>query len=346
MKSLTQLQISTICEKLATNISGILNYFNIEYLQYPNRYSFCCPIHGGDNKEGCSIFTDGDSFAGNWKCWTKQCEEKYANNIFGFIRGALSYKHSKNINLHETYKFCLEFLKINENDVICSRINDNKDIRLLDIFLQKSKTTNNSQLTREQIRSKLDIPGKYYLQRGFSKEILDEFDVGLCLEYNKPMYNRVVVPIYDQDYNYVGCVGRTMSEYLKPKWLHSKGFKKEYLYGYNIAKNYITKDTIFILEGQGDVWRMHEAGYKNSVSIFGASLTDEQLIILEESGALNLVILTDYDEAGHKAAEQIIKKCGRRFNYFRPNISKKDIGEMEVQQLKLELEPQLKEVGL
>ena len=90
---------------------------------------------------------------------------------------------------------------------------------------------------------------------------------------------------------------------------------------------------------------MYEAGYKNSVSIFGSSLTDEQLIILEESGILNLIILTDFDEAGKKAVEQIKRKCGRRFNYFRPHISKKDIGEMSIEQLKLELEPQLREVG-
>ena len=87
---------------------------------------------------------------------------------------------------------------------------------------------------------------------------------------------------------------------------------------------------------------MHEAGYSNSVSIFGASLTDEQLILLEEIGVMNVIILTDYDDAGNKAAQQIIKKCGRRFNYLRPEISSKDVGDMTIEQIKEELYPQLK----
>ncbi len=54
---------------------------------------------------------------------------------------------------------------------------------------------------------------------------------------------------------------------------------------------------------------------------------------MESSGALNLVKLTDYDEAGKNAAEKIIKKCGRRFNYIRPKLeewfNKNDIPEKE-----------------
>jgi DNA primase len=86
---------------------------------------------------------------------------------------------------------------------------------------------------------------------------------------------------------------------------------------------------------------MHEAGYKNCVGIFGSSINDEQLLLLEQSGALNLIILTDSDDAGNKAHLQIMKKCGRRFNYHRPEISTKDVGEMPIEQLQTELFPQL-----
>ena len=76
---------------------------------------------------------------------------------------------------------------------------------------------------------------------------------------------------------------------------------------------------MILVEGQGDVWRMHEADYKNCVGIFGSSINDDQLLLLEQSGALNIVILTDFDTAGQKAAQQIIKKCGRRFIGFETN---------------------------
>ena len=87
---------------------------------------------------------------------------------------------------------------------------------------------------------------------------------------------------------------------------------------------------------------MHEAGLNNCVGIFGSSLNDDQLFLLEKSGALNLIILTDSDEAGNKAYDKILKLCGRRFNYYRPVISHKDVGDMTVEQIKQELYPQIK----
>ena len=62
------------------------------------------------------------------------------------------------------------------------------------------------------------------------------------------MYNRSVVPVYNSGYKYVGCVGRAVDENFKPKWLHSKGFKKHHLYGYNIAKNFIKNNSLFLLQ--------------------------------------------------------------------------------------------------
>jgi 5S rRNA maturation endonuclease (ribonuclease M5) len=246
----------------------------------------------------------------------------------------------RNATLTETYDFCVSVIGKTPDEIPEKNITS-AELRLIDIFLKKS-TKSESTLTREQIRSKVQIPAEYYINRGYSQEVLDTFDVGLCTDAGKPMGNRVVVPIYDYDYRYVGCVGRTIYDNVKPKWLHSKGFKKEHLYGLNIAKQHITDNrSLFLLEGQGDVWRMHEAGYKNSVSIFGSSLSDEQLIILEEIGVMNLIILTDYDDAGKKAAKQIMKKCGRRFNYLRPILSTKDVGDMPIEQLKQELDPQL-----
>jgi DNA primase len=173
---------------------------------------------------------------------------------------------------------------------------------------------------------------------------LEAFDVGECLAENQPMSGRVVVPVYDEDYNYVGCVGRSIKEHLQPKWLHSKGFSKNVLYGLNLTKERIMETgTVILVEGQGDVWRAFEAGLDMTVGIFGCSINDDQLILLERSGALNVVVFTDYDEAGNKAAEQIMKKCGRRFNYIRPEMPEgvKDVGDLTVEQIKELILPQL-----
>jgi 5S rRNA maturation endonuclease (ribonuclease M5) len=341
MKTLSQNQISKICENLFEDLPKLFGAFGVEYIEYPNRYSFACPVHGGDNPEGCSIFTDGTSSKGNWQCWTHHCEEEYTNNLFGFVRGMVSEQRSKKISLNETAAFCTQFLDttLDRLDVPTSR--PNEDLKILEIF-KRCIQRESLGISRDEIRSKISIPSSYYIERGFKSETLDVFDVGLCEEKYKPMSGRVVVPIYDEHYGYVGCVGRSIVPDMKPKWLHSTGFKKNVLYGLNIAHKYILEtQSVILVEGQGDVWRMHEAGYKNCVGIFGSSINDEQLLLLEQSGALNLIILTDSDDAGNKAHLQIMKKCGRRFNYHRPEISTKDVGEMPIEQLQTELFPQL-----
>jgi hypothetical protein len=311
---------------------------NIEYVEHPNRLSCACPVHGGDNENACTIFTDGDSIRGNWRCWTHQCEQEWTNSLFGFVRGVLSYRKHRNVSLDETERFCM------------SLIGDNCDISStpvnifdpLDVFSKKTQPQEGGP-SREQVRSRLSIPAEYFIKRGWSSEILNHFDVGLSSETGKQMSGRAVAPIYDQFFNYVGCAGRATNEEIKPKWLYSKGFKRNVFYGIHHAYNTM-KDThsVILVEGQGDVWRMHEAGYTQTVGIFGCSIGEEQLVILEESGVMNVIILTDSDEAGQKAYQQIIKRCGRRFSYYRPIITTKDVGDMPVDQVKSELEPQLK----
>ncbi len=336
-------QILKLSNQLFGKLESLLKYFEIEYIEYPNRYAFACPVHGGDNPEGCSIFTDGNTAKGNWNCWTNNCQEDFGRNLFGFVRGVLSNDRAKTVSIAETVKFCLEFLGLSSDDLqFIKDVETNNDIKLLDIFDRTPQRVESS-IDRNTVTESIDIPAKYYINRGYTEETLKKFDIGTCNKKSRPMSGRVVVPIYDEGYNYIGCIGRAQYENMKPKWLHSKGFRKSsYLYGLNLAKDEIlSTSTAVLVEGQGDVWRMHEAGVTNTVGIFGANLSDDQLVLLEKSGALNLVILTDYDDAGCRAAEQIIAKCGRRFNYYRPEITEKDVGDMTVDQIQTQIIDQL-----
>jgi DNA primase len=211
-------------------------------------------------------------------------------------------------------------------------------------ILTREPETISLNISRDTVINSLEIPSQYYIKRGFLSETLVVFDVGECYNSHRPMFNRAVVPVYDQDFKYIGCVGRSLDEENKKyKWINSKGFKKScYLYGICITKSHIQRtSTIVLVEGQGDVWRLYEAGIKNCAGIFGADLSEDQLIVLERLGVMNVVILTDTDEAGQKAAQSIISKGGRRFNYFTPKISKKDVGDMSIQDIETELKPQI-----
>ena len=110
---ITTAQISHLSNKLFDRVSDLLDHFEIEYVEHHNRLAFPCPIHGGDNPDGCSIFIDGNTIKGNWKCWTRQCEEDFASNLFGFVRGILSYRNDKNVHLLDTFEYCLKFLDTN-----------------------------------------------------------------------------------------------------------------------------------------------------------------------------------------------------------------------------------------
>lgn len=333
LKQMDQTQIFQVSKELAEKSDELLKYLDINYREYSDTYIFCCPVHGGDNINGCSILKEN----GVWACWTHNCQEVYKKTLFGFVRGVLSYKKNAKATMNETMDFCLKFLNKTHIESIPETACELKaDAKLLEIF-EKKIIRDAKSISREQVRSNLDFPCKYYLERGYSAEILNKFDVGTCNRHGKQMFGRVVVPIYDENDTYVGCVGRTLINHPSiSKWINSKGFKKShYLYGLNFAKEHIIKKgLVHIVEGQGDVWKMFQAGYENTVGLFGCDLSDEQLILLETSGCMNLVILTDNDEAGNKAAQKIIKKCGRRFNYIRPQLTDKDPGEMTEQQLK------------
>ena len=180
------------------------------------------------------------------------------------------------------------------------------------------------------------------------------------------MYSRVVVPIYDDSGQYlVGCTGRSIynkcdicgafhnpkgqcpdkeKTWLYSKWKHSLGFKSQnHLYNFWYAKEHILKDNYaIIVESPGNVWRLEENNIHHSVGIFGCNLSDRQKLILDSSGAMTLFILTDNDEAGHKAAQEIKDKCENTYRLFFPKISKPDIGEMNNEEINTEIKQYIK----
>lgn len=375
--------LDDIAEMAVENLDSILDHFDIEYTQYEDRLSFPCPIHGSDNEESLSIWITGHSYAGNWRCFTNACEQEIVidtkngeeierprgNNIFGFIRGVLSVEYDRHVEYGEAIKWLKSFLGISEEKVKVTFDEEKRGFVKATNRLSKKRKSTTSEITRDKIRKSLIVPSQYFVGRGFKPETMDKYDVGFCESKGKEMFHRVVVPVYDDTYTYmVGCVGRTIQpECYKcgyhhydnrpcprnkiekkwgQKWINNSGFNSaSTLYNLWFAKNSIADTGCAILvEGQGDVWRLEEAGIHIGLGIFGDSLSDEQKIALDSSGAMNLIILTDSDEAGLKAREKIMKQCERAYNCIFVDLPKKDIGEMSVDEVKKFLEPVLEKV--
>ena len=371
-----QFKLKVLCDDLCDEIESLLDHFDLDYKSNGKMMSMCCPIHGGDNPSAISLYYTGDNYRGNWKCRTHNCEKIFKGSIIGFIRGIISakkYKWEKSgdkfCSFKEAVDFASKFLNKDLNTIKISGSEKNKKtFAALVGYIHNEKEKQTKSIRRESIVKSLSIPAQYFIDRRYSSEILRKYDVGLCEKSGKEMSARVVVPIYDNDYQYmVGCSGRSIFEQCKKcgsyhnpnqscpeenqrwiysKWRHSKDFKSQnHLYNFWFAKEHIMYSaTAIIVESPGNVWRLEENGIHNSVAIFGSSMSDRQKVLLDSSGAMNLVVLTDNDEAGKKAADQIKQKCQNTYKIYIPTISKGDIGEMNSDEIDNEIKPLLEKM--
>ena len=365
-----QHELKLICDLLCDNIHEVLTELNLhDYRDNSKMITMSCPIHGGDNDSALNLYYEGDNYRGNWKCRTHQCEKYFKGSIIGFIRGVISArKHnwSKDGDKMSSFQEAMNYAKSlisekQQSGLILSDTKQDKDnfSRIIDKIT--NKPLEEKMIGRISAIKNIDIPSEYYLERGFSTEVLTKYDVGLCNNPQKPMHNRVVVPIYDDSGQYlVGCTGRSVFDkceicgsYHNPetmcpekekqwqysKWKHSYGFKSQnHLYNFWYAKEHILKDNYaIIVESPGNVWKLEENNIHHSVAIFGCNLSDRQKLILDSSGAMTLFVITDNDEAGKKAAIDIKDKCENTYKIFFPKISKPDIADMTPDEINIEI---------
>jgi DNA primase len=329
--------------KAMEKIFDIFDYFEIDnYFDTGELIVMNCPIHEGDNQSAWNVNINKSSeHYGLWFCNTKFCHKSKGHDIISFINLMLDKINNKKHNFVEVLKFIDDFTKdVNIN--FTKRTVDN----FTEIIQKNKKISSHTKFTRNDIRKRLKIPANYYINRnpGFSAETLDKFDVGLCEDINSEMYNRVVFPVYDETNTYfVGCVGRTICEN-SIKWKNKKGFNKaNYLYNYgNAIKEICNSNTLIVVEGQGDVMRLYESGIKNVVGLFGCHLSDSQEFLLQRTGALNIVIMTDNDSAGAECRIDIRSKLKDFYNIYEVIPTKKDIGEMTIKEIDKEIKPKLK----
>ena len=347
-----------ISELLSHRLDDLINHFGLNLTYSHSQYRGCCPFHKGDNTTAFVILNNG-----TWRCFTRHCEEIYIGTAIGFVRACLSIGKTK-VSIGETLDFIKHYLSHNLESV---KVDVEEAEKRQFIQAWTGQDVRGTQLTKKQVRQELVIPATYYLNRGYSPHILNKFDVGLCVDQTKEMFNRVVVPIYDEREEYLlACTGRNPYEkcpkcdkYHNPdnncpqiyskqyaKWVHSTGCRTgQYLYNYWNAKEHIRDSGVAIItEGPGEVWRLEESGIFNSVSIFGTELSNEQILMLSKAGTLSLVVLTNNDKAGFEAAKRIQSKCSRLFRLYFPTISANDIGSLNIDEVTRDVRPFLDEI--
>lgn len=355
-------QLNSINELLKINCDAVLDEFGVTRKPFGERLAGPCPVHGGNNSGAFSIKY------GWWACYTHHCEATFNKSMIGLVRGLLSHdkygwttKGDKMYGFYDTIIWILSFLKTDINSLQVHSLPD-VEFSKQDAILNKKLKVNKSLITREQVRKKLHIPAEYLLSRGYKRDIIDSYDIGLCTEQYKPMSNRVVVPIYDENHKYmISCVGRTINP-LCPKcqlyhigdcpkqesiwhkkWLNSESFHRDSsLFNYWKAAKEIKKSgNIILVEGPLDVLKLEQEGIHNSVAVYGSTLTDGQSIILERLPLQNIILAFDNDEAGRAASKKIQEECYHLCKIHIFNYESKDIGlatDKEIQEIKRLLE--------
>ena len=59
---------------------------------------------------------------------------------------------------------------------------------------------------------------------------------------------------------------------------------------------------------------------------------------------MTIIVLTDNDEAGRKAAQQIKEKCENTYRVFIPSITKSDIAEMNPEEIETEIKKYIEDI--
>ncbi|WML45338.1 DNA primase [Neobacillus sp. PS3-40] len=179
---------------------------------------------------------------------------------------------------------------------------------------------------------------EYLLNRGFTRDSIDKFQVGYSLNSWDFIYkfllkrdfqpewmekaglvikrerdgtffdrfrDRIMFPIFDRNGKTIAFSGRALGAD-EPKYLNSPETaifnKSKILYNFHLARPHIRKTQhVILFEGFADVIAADRSGVENGVATMGTSLTDEHISLIRQN-VQSITICYDSDKAGVEAA--------------------------------------------
>jgi 5S rRNA maturation endonuclease (ribonuclease M5) len=324
-----------VLERIAAIISPqielLVDQLGINYRNSDRYLIGKCPAHNGSNPTSWRMYLGNDEYDYcKWVCFSNRCHKTHGASPFGLVKGVRDCGWRQAIDyIIDLYNIDTKNIKVDKE-----KIEQHKANKRLAVF-NKRNVQGKGYITRQQVRDKLVIPAQFYLNKGYSKEILDQYDIGVCTNKQKLMRYRAVVPIYDNQHQYLlGCTGRTVLDDFHTKgvskWLHSPSFNpKNCLFNWWQCQE---AQNIIIVESVGNALKLIQEGQKNVIAIFGTALTDAQQILLECSQVNNVYLAMDPGEAGERASNFIKKQLGKLFNVHVLDVhynNFEDIGDMD-----------------
>ena len=322
-------QFEEYAQKAIDRIEDILNELNIEYtIRSSERVNILCPVHGSEDLSSSCIYLSN----GNYKCWSRGCDENIGANFIHLIRWALSQNKEYFVEWEQVF----QFIDGEKFAVVKREVKErSREIEFMDEVKYPS----------------ISIPCPYYIDRGFSPETLIKFGIGQTQQL--PYTGRSVVPVKYIDGQLMGFSGRSTypkcekcsfyhSKYqtcisknyefahMFNKWFHSSGMKKS-LTMYNIERINNT-EKLAIVEGPSCVWRLDSFSIPACATL-GKTFSQEQANLLKSLGITSILFLSDQDDAGLEFRKKFISKWHAVFKIYVIDLPQKDITEMSDEQV-------------
>ena len=288
-----------------------------------NNYWGLCPFHKDKNPSFCVT-----PHMGIYKCFS--CGE--AGDALKFLMKTKNVEF-KDLIIELADKFGLEVPHTHKNSEGSTKELKTQMLKATEIatefyhdLLLRNKDSNANMaldyLTKRGIGT--DIIKKYHigiapkaytalydeLRKDFSNEVLEK--AGLVLKSDKGGYidrfrNRVIIPIQNENGEFVAFGARALEKDQNPKYLNSSDSliynKSRLLYGLYTAKEAIKhEDSVILMEGYFDVISSQAHGIENCVASCGTSLTPDHVKLLSRYTKSRRIYLSfDTDSAGQKA---------------------------------------------
>jgi hypothetical protein len=336
--------LNEIKDKANDNIELVLDSLGIDadsFVGFSNEIRCPCPVHGGNNKTAFSYSTRFKK----WRCYTHGCSNDN-DSIFGLVMAVLSKTKGEDVNFIEAASWLSKVVAIDLKNSSVVTLEDEEIHNIIKVAklekrikrkdIGRNDTGKCPIIPISSLNGKIE-PSWYFLNQGFSKEILTKYNVGYCSDPKKPMYLRSYAPVLSEDGdNIIGVTGRIIYEKCEicgdfhdpdkecpvdnprvkahAKWFHYGFSSGSTLYNESFAKKYIAETGIAVItEGPKEVWWLEQHDVHNSLCIFGLNISDFHLKKLIKMNVTNVVVALNNDEAGIEAIEKIDKTLGLYF---------------------------------
>ena len=297
--------------------------------------------HGGDRNNPTAFSWRAD--LGKWVCWTHHCEETRGNDIFGLVSSTLG------TNFKETAKWIHDRLAEKNIDIMQDALPPEN--------MYRGTALHTHEPIKEEHLKFLQSDPEYLIRRGFSAEVLRDYQVGLWMRLGTYMHDRVVFPIRDHEGFLVGYTGRTIhpESYFTDKgvqytkWIHGRHYNQwprrgdllisSLLFNLNRAKRCLgSHKRMIVVEGPLDGMKLEMAGIHNWVATLGTTFCANHRTLLVKYGVTNLYVAYDNDvetHAGDKGWERLKRVVGDIFDIHRVEIPGHDCGDLSIEQLQI-----------